>query len=137
MSRLTFQNVQIIGEGAPDHHTLTKCLIQRVQSTSAFDLAQGVDRAALGWDWYIYSWASNSDWTGRLWNNLAQGIPLREAATLDSEVGTEAGAVSIGFYTNVNPVIQGDSSMKLHGVYGGIVTSDGVGGLDIPWYRQL
>ncbi len=111
--------------------------------SAGFGLAQGTDRAALGFDWYTYSWASNSDWTKRLWTYLAQGVPLRQAASLSNAEGQIKGkpsplfGVPFGFYSNLNPVIQGDSNMKLHGVYGGLVTSDGVGGLDIPWYRPL
>ncbi len=107
--------------------------------SSAFSIS-GNDRAAIGFDWYTYSWASNADWTKRLWDNLAQGVPLRQAASLSSVGGTEKGEVRFGFFTSLNPVIQGDSNMTLHGVYGGTVTwqlmTDGFKA-DIPWYRPL
>jgi len=114
--------------------------------SSAFDLAAGTDRAALGWDWFTDSSTQNEEWTKMLWSLLATGVPLRDAATPTSSEILEMGpALSIGGlqigHTSINPVIQGDSNMTLHGVYGGTTyTSSPYFPLPIPvstWFKPI
>jgi len=104
-----------------------------------FDLSAGVDRAALGFDWETNSSSGNTQWTKRLWSYLAQGVPLRQAASLSSMDGSELGPGFLGIFdTSINPVIQGDSNMTLSGVYGyntWVATPNAIP--DMTWYIPL
>jgi len=100
------------------------------------------DRAFLGFLDPVQISGHNGDWTERVWNYLSQGSTLANAVKISSLNGDPLGGSlfdqPLGLFSHViTPVIHGDGAMTLHGVYGGVVTNDGLGGVDSPWYRPL
>ncbi len=91
-------------------------------STNIFD-----DRALLSWPGEINCDYSLDSWTYNFWDFLQKGQTL-----IDANVIADASypvMTNTGLFATIDPVIFGDKTMKLHGVYG-IVGSD-------QWYRPL
>ena len=92
------------------------------------------DRALLGFNWYTNPTSDNANWTKRVWDWLAIGVPLYEAVNLSTEDGGVTGPASNPggyFYYGskvVNPVIQGDNAFTLHNIYSGPFAA---------WFRPL
>jgi len=111
----------------------------------------GADRAFLGFTDPVEICGGNGDWTERVWDYLSQGATLSDAVRTSTSRGKPYGGVislpltdidiPLGLLSHpIHPIIYGDGSMTLHGVFGGQTSwqfgNDGFEA-DLQWYKPL